>query len=345
MWMILEGIDGAGKTTTAKRILEVHDQFEYGHVGPPGIADPVLVDGEWSQLARTWYLDDRPHVIWDRGHLGELVYGVDRGFGGNRELVAAERGWLRLLEAILMNRRTSVIWLARDPKLAHEAQMNTPPRTLTELHVHHYRYADLVDGDLLKLRVATVEGEGGPEHIVKQLPAALEMIERRPVLHRDHEGVGSVAPQVWVLGEQRSPAAWSPAPLATYSGTELVWPVVDPVKMRVSNVARPDWFLQDVRRSPWAPRWRDDLYRRWASLGEPAVVTLGRTAERACQESDVTVYAALDHPQYVRRFYHGSQASYREELAAVLRGARGDTGVPMAVDVRFLEWGKVLSDA
>lgn len=65
MTVIVEGPDGAGKTTLAKALAEEFE-LEYHHEGPPQTTD---VFGHYLHLVM------QPNVVLDRLALGELVYG------------------------------------------------------------------------------------------------------------------------------------------------------------------------------------------------------------------------------------------------------------------------------
>ena len=73
MLIVLEGVDGAGKTTLADLLLEAHDgPSEIQHKGPLKI-NP-LVEYEWSM--RSYNRTDLSHLlVADRWHVGELIYG------------------------------------------------------------------------------------------------------------------------------------------------------------------------------------------------------------------------------------------------------------------------------
>lgn len=66
--VVLEGPDGAGKTTLARAICS-HFKMEYHHEGPPP-ADGSLVD-HYEHLL----LHSAVPTVFDRLYLGELVYG------------------------------------------------------------------------------------------------------------------------------------------------------------------------------------------------------------------------------------------------------------------------------
>ena len=72
MLIILEGVDGAGKTTFAKELLhEMHGEATIRHLGPPE-GDPLV---ECLQALRGYRPRRQKHLIIDRLHLGELIYG------------------------------------------------------------------------------------------------------------------------------------------------------------------------------------------------------------------------------------------------------------------------------
>ena len=69
--IILEGPDGGGKTTLATWLKREHG-FSYVHAGPP--TEPADMLAEYG--AQLWKaLHGRKNVVFDRLHLGELVYG------------------------------------------------------------------------------------------------------------------------------------------------------------------------------------------------------------------------------------------------------------------------------
>jgi thymidylate kinase len=94
--IVLEGPDGAGKTTLAKSLVETRG-YAYHHEGLPPAENMLIYYARQFQVVIDAH--ERP-VIFDRLHLGELVYGeIIRGH--NR--VGGIRG-LRLLELLLQAR-------------------------------------------------------------------------------------------------------------------------------------------------------------------------------------------------------------------------------------------------
>ncbi len=67
--VILEGPDGAGKTTLAQLLIKRHG-FAYAHEGPPPAGTDSLLHYYAQRL-----LDAKEPTVFDRLHLGEMVYG------------------------------------------------------------------------------------------------------------------------------------------------------------------------------------------------------------------------------------------------------------------------------
>jgi hypothetical protein len=55
----------------------------------------------------------------------------------------------------------------------------------------------------------------------------------------------------------------------------------------------------------------DDLYEAWGHLCRPKLIALGEHAHAALARVMIP-HGAVPHPQFVRRFHHGSNAEYGE---------------------------------
>jgi hypothetical protein len=71
MIMIIEGPDGAGKTTFAKGIVGA----SYHHEGPPPAGWHSLLGYYYDKVLRTAYANAAEPVVFDRLAAGEVVYG------------------------------------------------------------------------------------------------------------------------------------------------------------------------------------------------------------------------------------------------------------------------------
>jgi thymidylate kinase len=116
-FVVIEGIDGAGKSTLARAF--VAQGMAYGHFGPP------------DRPAYRFYseiFDRHPHqaTVVDRMHVGSFVYGTI--FRGMDELTPYEH-WL--IEGRLMG-RNSVMVYACPPAVASDRALDRGPRDAVE---------------------------------------------------------------------------------------------------------------------------------------------------------------------------------------------------------------------
>ena len=298
MWIVLEGIDGSGKTTLARH-LEQSRGWCYGHTGPPGQG------GSFPELIRAWWnCENRralrgQHWAWDRGHLGELFCGpVRRG----TTLTEPAR---RAFEALLLDRDAEIWWL--DPPADRvESEVPLPQRASERLHLMEAtRESRIRVRRFASARVAAAYAVEMP------VPAALDIL--------DPAGVGTRRPRWWVLGEQASPAAICSLPFLTHAGLDMVWPMVDPARVRLSNALMVEDDLAAARTGKFAEVTLENLAGWWKLLFEPKVLALGGTAEAACRSAGVPISATLRHPNYVRRFYHHEVPAWRQEFQEITR--------------------------
>lgn len=289
-FLVLEGLDGSGKTTFAREITT----GEYHHVGPPGDG------GSFPELAADWWCA-APNTfhVWDRGHLGEDVYGPL--YRGTR-LTRAARNVLRF---VLEDRNAAVIWLDVLPELIE-------PELLGDRLAERHRFQEAIrlfhyPVYHLQSRASLREWWTMHYHEISDRATA------------DPLGVGSRTPGLWLLGEQASTASRCTLPFFTTSGMETVWlEAQDHTTIRVSNALPPAAPLEECRKrvqDPWVTRLRE----RWEGLACPRTVCLGQTADKYARAAGIQVDVALEHPQYVWRFRHRELPNYRRMLQACLR--------------------------
>jgi hypothetical protein len=291
MWLVLEGINGAGKTRLARFLCKKFG-WAYEHVNAER--------GQWGPLANEWVGWPRGHdVIWDRGHLGEFVYGPSRGH-------APGLGETRMMEAVLVDQLGITFWVKRDPADCHRDKVS--PFSLEQLREHHLSFESLQRDTRLTIPPVVCDFE--PEVVAEVVSTMYERGRKNELLRVsgsisvDLEGVGERQPDVWVLGQGQNPNTPVRVPFSTPCGLELVWPCINPYRVRVSNVL--------------ASRGTSSIVDRWLSLGEPDVVCLGKVALDECKAARVPVHASLPHPQYWRRFMSQRMSEYPLTLSDVL---------------------------
>ncbi len=289
--IILEGIDGIGKSTIAQRLVEL-DGGRSLHF--PHIAKNRLF--EWlSQMQQA--LVDFPdmNVVVDRLHLSELAYGP---------LVRGEEGLTQfeiwVLEGWLQAHNTTLFLLCGQTE-----------HTISRLQE---RYRDLVkvlplaarlweafeDSNLTK--VAFLAGRISPEELLDKIRR--EVVKR---LEAHDDGMGTTSPEVWFVGDRHNLNDKNFLPNTTLSGG------CGKHLFKAFKVAGFGWNRVHVSNAYDDEGVRYPLYEKWAALGEPKVVALGIKAMIALTEEKVKCIGAR-HPQYMRRFYANDILGYAEDL-------------------------------
>lgn len=290
MWIVLEGLDGSGKTTTAG-VLESRG-WTYAHTGPPGEGGdfPAL-------LTRWWYRRGETRMVWDRGHLGELYCGpVRRG----TTLTAAASA---CLDALLIDREAEIWWLDPPPDRL------TSPVPLMQRASERMHLMEACRASRVPVRRFPTATHAQAHAMEMAMPLSPDLV--------DPHGAGGRRPMWWVVGEQASRAAVCNLPFTTPAGMDMLWPHLDPRRIRVTNALGPDEHLADARRGKFSDAALELLCTSWRALREPRVLTLGGTAEAAVRAAGIPVTETMRHPQYVRRFYHAEVPRWAEDFRRI----------------------------
>ena len=279
--LIIEGVDGAGKTGLATEMAE--RGYKYVHVASPKTDKPAD-----EYLALMHSIPWRTPVVFDRMHLGERVYGpIDRG-----ESRMSDPEY-RAVEAMMIDRNYRLLWLDTDPqecydrcKAADESRSNDPAQPndkfwpVERFYQLSKKYEEVVAQSYLPRVHIKNWGEGA-----MVIGPADENTDRI-----DLEGWGSNKPKIWVLGDGLNPFG----PFYDKLGLAQVWPVIDPRIHRVTQVHPADQ-IETVA----------EVWRRWVMLGRPRIITLGHGMDEACtaallghtalpEPGEVTVLPELD---------------------------------------------------
>lgn len=299
MLVIIEGPNGAGKSTFAEKLrLQVLAQFEDAepantfllHKGPP--QTHPLEEYEAPLLEYTPGVD---HIICDRWHIGESVY--PKVYGRPTQLDTAVA---RHLELFMRSR--GAVYVVMIPSLG-------------QLIASHGLRNEAVDSAQLSREIGGFVNivTHRPQHYTvwrdwvmdrERLYGVINEATQRELMIRRLNGfrtyVGSHHPRFLLLGDMRGvqgpgPDDKRPA-FMPYLGTSghflLSHFDVPGHNGGLANAC-------DV----------DDVSRLWRVLGYPPVVALGNEAAKTCDELNVP-HGTVPHPQYVRRFHHGSGELY-----------------------------------
>jgi hypothetical protein len=311
MLVILEGPDGAGKTSLAGALeqLLVRDdptcRVTRVKAGSP-TRHPL---DEYLRPVEPYRPGINSHWILDRWHWGEYVYPRVR----NRASQLDPPAWWAI-EAYLRRLGAVVVLCAQYPdryrqvyrdRGESEEQADELPLVdklyrqvlgLTQLPVVHFNWESGVNGDVFRV----VDAARAAEFDAARLDFARTYL-------------GPPNPEMLLLGDVRHGLGDDPHPelnldpaFVPFRGTSGHYLL----SALLAETSRE--FRRDARLGIANACDVDDPYQLWNVLGRPTVVTLGRNAERRWRDlrkSDGT-RSTVPHPQYVRRFHHSMQLGY-----------------------------------
>jgi hypothetical protein len=308
--ILLEGPDGAGKSTLARAIARKLQASEPTALvqlmasGPPRFHP--LVEYE-ARLFDYRPLEGR-HVIADRWHLGERIYPkilgrdsmYDDAMFWHTELFLQSRG------ALLVHVTTADV----ETLERRVSERGDDLVKVTQLGGISLKFWDVVTSSILHKRhfvTSDTRDVHESQHNVDALIRTARVLEQRhDPLSRFVRYVGPTRPDLLLLGDKVNPNA---------KGLQHNPPAFMPYRSTSGH-----YLLDALLTHPAVGRYliglgnacdEDDTRRLWSTLGKPKTVTLGREAWASV---NFPTARHVGHPQWVRRFHHEEQAMYASHI-------------------------------
>jgi len=300
--VLLEGVDLTGKTTLARALAGEHGHVV--HSGPP--SGPAIAEYIKPMLD---YDPRHDTIILDRGHVGELVW--PQIFDRESDFTPSQFAYMELF---MMSRGTTYVLCQRDfTDLSAALQDSDEPIDERQAYDANDAFietlTEMCASPVITYNFGRGQVEDQMDGIASVAEASAEFVS--PIFNITPRYVGSPRPRALLVGEQCNGddgLAWNGLPFVPMPGTSGEFMLDELVDADAwENIGLVNAL--DLDGKPEAIR---DL---WNLLGRPAVVALGKKAEKVLKKQGVP-HGAAPHPSYVKRFKRGEGRFYLATLIA-----------------------------
>lgn len=309
MRLILEGIDGAGKTTILETIERLQREKGIGcactvrHLDKP---PKGVTPHQWSDYFREHY--DQAHLL-SRSHVSERVYGT---LIRKKSLIDDWQNWLLTLQLQVRGFRIAYVTAPSDQMKARILSRGEKASDYDRWVVDHLE-------EMNRLYIESL-----PPHLVTlvlnqdgRLGAAIEQclaISESPfeTNYVELRGIGSLTPKFLLLGDELTRRRWDFPHAKPFDFGEAAKMVFRALGHRydfyMTNTRFPD--LGDIR----SQFQLESELKRFPGV---PIIALGNEALTRLRKIGKEAASVVPHPQYWRRFKYHDQEAWVEDLKQV----------------------------
>lgn len=300
MIIMLEGTDCAGKSTLANRLVEYAQSrgftAEVRHYGVPQRHPLEEYEFDLEQMdPPTEHL-----VVFDRYHLGQLVYG---GLYQDENLLGMGGAWH--VNALLERYGTLPFIVSPPLDVVRQRLEMRGEDYLKSEHVEHVwrTYQQLSDEFSIPLLTSDLDDDD----LRVLVDTAHSRAKRAEPLRQFSTYVGPRFPEILLVGDRQNFGGGEPA-----QHRSAFMPYPDTLgKLLCDTIVRHP--ILGRKRIGLVYALEDDIGLLVDTLGQPKIVALGWTAKGTCARSDV-LYGSVQHPTYMRHCTNKKHEKYAEAI-------------------------------
>lgn len=332
MIIVIEGTDGAGKTTLAENLVAkmwtLGVETEVIHAGPPESGLSVFEQYALPLLERREKITRRNYLlILDRWHLGELIYGpILRG------KCALEPEQFTYLELLLESLgAVKIVVNTTDSAIRSRVGIHRGDPVTAEQAIDIKELFLSLALNYPTWQVLAPETHETNEMVTELLKWAAQANIVPRVLSQFPGYVGSAIPNLLLVGDE--PSGWQ-------VGDQIRPAFFPDVKGSSSNYLLRSLLAHVNTLNVGLCNANDgtEVKYLWRLLDRPMVVALGKNASTTLHRLNID-HTVVPHPQWVRRFHHRSHVAYGRAILAPELELRISNGELVATSAVMREVG------